>query len=195
MDVTRARALLADERRRVEESLERSRGELRSEHDELIDQDQHQADSASELSDREDAEGRTVRLEEQLEAVARAEHRLEAGTYGVSIESGAPISDARLETMPTVERTADEESAREAGGAPPGDGDDTTPLDAVEPPPPDLADIPMARSADPEVDPQETDDEIQLDIAGEAYDGEGGAAGVGLPDPDDAVVDRDYRPE
>jgi len=36
--------------------------------------------------------------------------RLAAGTYGLSIESGKPIPDERLETLPTAERTAEEEA-------------------------------------------------------------------------------------
>jgi DnaK suppressor protein len=51
-------------------------------------------------------------LRDQLAAVERAEARLAAGTYGISIESGEPIADARLEARPTAELTADEERAR-----------------------------------------------------------------------------------
>jgi DnaK suppressor protein len=32
------------------------------------------------------------------------------GTYGVSIESGQPIPDARLEAIPWAERTAEEQA-------------------------------------------------------------------------------------
>jgi len=48
-------------------------------------------------------------LHEQLAAVDRAEMRLAAGTYGVSVESGKPIPDERLEAVPTAERTVEEE--------------------------------------------------------------------------------------
>lgn len=51
-------------------------------------------------------------LREQLAAVERAEQRLAAGTYGLSVESGRPIPDERLEARPTAELTADEERAR-----------------------------------------------------------------------------------
>jgi len=43
-------------------------------------------------------------------AVARAEARVEAGTYGLSVESGEPIPDERLEAIPTAERTAEEQA-------------------------------------------------------------------------------------
>ena len=43
-----------------------------------------------------------------LDAIERAEKRLADGTYGLSVESGRPIPDERLETIPWAERTADE---------------------------------------------------------------------------------------
>jgi DnaK suppressor protein len=49
-------------------------------------------------------------LRVDLAAVERAEQRLAEGTYGLSIESGEPIPDERLEIMPTAERTAEEEA-------------------------------------------------------------------------------------
>jgi DnaK suppressor protein len=56
-------------------------------------------------------------LRQRLSALERAEQRLAAGTYGLSIESGTPIPDERLEALPTAERTAGEERAwAERGG-------------------------------------------------------------------------------
>jgi DnaK suppressor protein len=49
------------------------------------------------------------RIERELEAVARAEKRLADGTYGLSVESGEPIPDERLEAYPTAERTVEEQ--------------------------------------------------------------------------------------
>ena len=48
-------------------------------------------------------------LREELAAVERAEERLMSGTYGLSIDSGEPIPDERLEAVPTAERTVEEE--------------------------------------------------------------------------------------
>jgi DnaK suppressor protein len=59
--------------------------------------------------------GRLEDLRRQLAEVSRAEGRLEAGTYGISIESGDPIPDEQLEAVPTAERTVEEE--RRARGA------------------------------------------------------------------------------
>jgi DnaK suppressor protein len=57
-------------------------------------------------------EGLSDDLREELSAVERAEARLAAGTYGLSVESGEPIPDERLEAIPTAERTAEEEARR-----------------------------------------------------------------------------------
>jgi DnaK suppressor protein len=201
VDTERARALLRRERERLEAILERERAEFEGspavQSGGLTEVDQHQADEGTEMYDREDLEGRIARVEAELAAVARAERRLEEGTYGISVESGAPIPDERLEAVPAAERTAEEEERfrAELKAPMPSDDDDRTPLDEPAEPPHDLAEIPMSRDHDPTVDPQEVDDEVRLPIPGEAYPGEGGAPDVGRPAVDDPVVDRRYRPE
>jgi DnaK suppressor protein len=108
MDPERARELLAQERERIERALGRlghqDTGEPADEKD--------PANLASDLYQDELDEGLEDDLREQLAAVERAEQRLIDGTYGLSIESGEPIPDERLEILPTAERTADEERAR-----------------------------------------------------------------------------------
>jgi DnaK suppressor protein len=197
VDDDRARALLQGERERIEAILERHRAEFeRAGEGELASYDQQQADEGTETYDREDLEGRIARAEGELAAVERAQRRLAEGAYGVSVESGEPIPDERLEAIPTAERTAEEEARLRRAAAPqPDDGDDATPLDEPAEPAGDLADIPLSRDHSPVVDPQERDDEVRLPMAGEAYPGEGGAPDVGEPAPDDPVVDRRYRPE
>ena len=64
---------------------------------------------ASDLYQDELDEGRADDLRNDLAAVERAEARLAAGTFGLSVESGEPIPDERLEAIPTAERTAEEE--------------------------------------------------------------------------------------
>jgi RNA polymerase-binding transcription factor len=54
-------------------------------------------------------------LQARLAAVERAERRLAAGTYGLSIASGKPIPDERLELLPTAELTVEKERAHGAG--------------------------------------------------------------------------------
>ena len=48
-------------------------------------------------------------LRRELDSLERAEARLADGTYGLSVESGEPIPDARLEARPTAERTIEEQ--------------------------------------------------------------------------------------
>lgn len=113
MDEARARELLAAERQRIEHALaDLTRGGG----DELSHLDQHIADEASELFEEERDRGIAERLRAELRAVDRAERRLAEGTYGVSVESGAPIPDARLEVVPTAERTVEEEARHGRAG-------------------------------------------------------------------------------
>ena len=106
MDPDRARELLTAERERIERALARlgheDTGEPADEED--------PGNLASELYQDELDEGRAEDLRKELAAVERAEARLAAGTYGLSIESGKPIPDERLEVVPTAERTVEEET-------------------------------------------------------------------------------------
>lgn len=106
MDPARARELLAVERKRIEEALARrthvSTGEPQDEDD--------PGNQASDLYQDELEQGLEDDLREELKAVERAEARLAAGTYGLSVESGKPIPDERLEALPTAERTVEEEA-------------------------------------------------------------------------------------
>ena len=107
MDTEHARELLARERARVEKALA---GLSREPDEELSDLDQHPADEGTEVFEQERDEGLSDSLREELAAIERAERRLEEGTYGISVESGEPIPDGRLEAVPWAERTADEQN-------------------------------------------------------------------------------------
>ena len=106
MDPERARELLAAERERIERALSRLGHQDTGEPAD----DQDPANLASELYQDELDEGRAQDLRRELEAVKRAEARLAAGTYGLSVVSRKPIPDERLEAIPTAERTAEEEA-------------------------------------------------------------------------------------
>ena len=80
--------------------------------------DQHNADAGSDLFENERDQSVIERLERELEAIARAEQRVEEGTYGVSVESGEPIPDGRLEAIPWAERTAEEQARFDARQGP-----------------------------------------------------------------------------
>jgi DnaK suppressor protein len=106
MDPERARELLAAERERIERALARRRHQDTGE--EADEQDP--GNLGSDLYQDEFDAGLADDLREELAAVERAEARLAAGTYGISIESGKMIPDERLEAIPTAERTAEEEA-------------------------------------------------------------------------------------
>ena len=108
MDADRARELLNAERERIDRALSRVVHEDDSEPADEYDP----ANLASDLYQDEFDEGLAEDLRAQLAAVERAEQRLAAGTYGLSVESGQPIPDGRLEARPTAELTADEERAK-----------------------------------------------------------------------------------
>ena len=73
------------------------------------DTDEPGDEGSEDLYEDERDEGRREDLRSELAAVARAEERLAAGTYGVSVESGEPIPDERLQARPTAERTVEED--------------------------------------------------------------------------------------
>jgi DnaK suppressor protein len=102
MEPERARELLARERARIEE-------ELRNLDPETTDEPEDIPGQAVELVEVELELGLRETLLDELEAVERAEQRLADGTYGLSIESGLPIPDERLEAVPTAERTVEEQ--------------------------------------------------------------------------------------
>ncbi len=106
MDPDRARELLARERARIEQSIAALEGEGPLEGDQRIEPGDNDSED---LYQDEFDQGRLEDLRGQLAAVERAEARLEAGTYGLSVDSGEPIPDARLEARPTAERTVEEE--------------------------------------------------------------------------------------
>ena len=110
MNADEARELLAAERSRIERELGRRGHEDDAEPADEFDA----ANLAADLYQDELDEGRRDDLHDQLAAVERAEARLAAGTYGLSVASGVPIPDERLRAAPTAELTAEEERA--AGG-------------------------------------------------------------------------------
>jgi DnaK suppressor protein len=110
MDPQRARELLTRERERIESELGALRSDRGGDGGELAAVDQHNADAGSDLFENERDQSVIERLERELEAIARAEKRLGDGTFGVSVESGEPIPDGRLEAIPWTERTAEEQA-------------------------------------------------------------------------------------
>lgn len=111
MDAGRARQLLSARREQVERALSEHAATARSSRED----DQVGDDSATRLQADELDEGLEEELRAELAAIARAERRLEDGTFGTSIESGAQIPDARLEMIPWAERTRREQERFDRG--------------------------------------------------------------------------------
>jgi DnaK suppressor protein len=105
MDSDHARELLAGERARIEPALADLRQAMAREQDPF-----EPSDVGRDLFDNKPGEGLAERLREELEAVEQAHRRLTEGTYGLSVESGKLIPDARLETIPWTEPTAEEQA-------------------------------------------------------------------------------------
>jgi DnaK suppressor protein len=110
VDPEHAAELLRTERARIERALV-----TREHQDDGEEKDsQDPGNFGSDLWQDEFDEGMLGDLNVQLAAVGRAEERLAAGTYGLSVESGEPIPDERLEVFPTAELTVEEERARQS---------------------------------------------------------------------------------
>ncbi len=106
MNEDRAKELLAAERERIEQEI----AALERGGPEEGDERREPGDYASEnlYQDELDA-GRAQDLRDRLTAVERAEARLADGSFGLSVRSGEPIPDERLEANPTAELTVEEQ--------------------------------------------------------------------------------------
>ena len=116
MDDQRARELVAGERKRIEAALHELLGEVHSEG--LLERQQTgESDPGSELATEMVEMALITHLRDQLAAVERAEARIAAGTFGVLIDSGQAIPEARLAAEPLAERTLDEQRLHDGGDA------------------------------------------------------------------------------
>jgi DnaK suppressor protein len=105
---------VAGERTRIESRLRELVNEVRAE-DSLERQQTGESDSGSELATEMVEVAMVVDLRTELAAVARAEQRIAAGTFGRSIDSGLAIPDERLEAVPLAERTTEEQQMYDDG--------------------------------------------------------------------------------
>jgi len=109
IDTTRFRDALLAERKRIAAALENLRnenaGNTEEDNDEALDQ--HLADAATALHDRELDEGLTENEEDLLSAIDAALRRIEDGTYGICTNCGKPIGEERLEALPWTDLCID----------------------------------------------------------------------------------------
>jgi DnaK suppressor protein len=90
--------------------------------DELADYDQHPADQGTETFEQELDESTLLFLEEELHRVQEARKALAEGRYGVCVDCGKEIPQARLEALPESVRCVEDQRLyearlRQAGGA------------------------------------------------------------------------------
>jgi len=115
----RARELVAAERARITAALADLEADVRSEGPLQGQQTGESWELGTDMA-REGVDLALVAsLRGQLIAADRAAARIDAGTYGRSVESGRPIPTERLEAMPLADRTMEEQVALElweAGG-------------------------------------------------------------------------------
>jgi DnaK suppressor protein len=108
MEEARARQLLGTERERVERLLGDT--DLAGEEDrDAASGSGDIADPAQPLTAEEGDDAIAAGLRGRLDAIGRAEARLDAGTFGRSVRSNVPIPDERLEADPAAELTFEEE--------------------------------------------------------------------------------------
>lgn len=116
IDTSRFKDLLLAERDRVTAALDNLRNENPGTvEDETGDetQDQHLADAATAMHDRELDYGLADNERDLLAAIDAALARIEQGTYGTCTNCGRPISEERLEALPWASLCIDDARARE----------------------------------------------------------------------------------
>lgn len=110
MEHAKAKELLDAERLRVEQLLAQMDQEGGNDRT-AANQEGDMFDSAQPLTEEGTDDSIRAQLQDRLVAVDRAEQRLAGGTYGLSVRSGQPIPDDRLEADPAAELTVDEASS------------------------------------------------------------------------------------
>jgi RNA polymerase-binding transcription factor len=116
MDPKRARSLLIAERDEVRVLLKGT--EESGQEDRVAEVDSEAGDTgdaALPLTEEGMDDAISESLRNRLDAIDRALHRLDEGTYGRSVRSGEPIPDERLEADPAAELTVEEARAAERG--------------------------------------------------------------------------------
>ena len=115
MDQDRARALLRAEREDVQGLLKDSESAGQQDRQSELDSETGDfSDAAQPLQAQGEDDAIAESLRARLDAIDRALHRLDEGTYGRSTLSGEPIPDERLEADPAAELTIEEARANEA---------------------------------------------------------------------------------
>ena len=111
MDESVARQRLLAERAEVVQLLKGSESAATQDRD-AEDEPGDYADAAQPLTAQGMDDALAEGFRDRIAAIDRALKRLDDGTYGRSVRSGAPIPDERLEADPAAELTVDEARGR-----------------------------------------------------------------------------------
>ncbi|MGI8314966.1 TraR/DksA C4-type zinc finger protein [Halobacillus mangrovi] len=114
MDYTHYKKQLEERKREIEERLIKQ-GNFGMERGlasdmasgELSQYDNHPADSGTELYEREKDIALLGHLKEELSDIQYSLNQMKKGTYGICEKTGQPISDERLEALPTARTVAE----------------------------------------------------------------------------------------
>lgn len=111
LDIDHFRALLIEERKRMQDELEQVRNRSTDMDNALPEEgeggDEDTADLASAMMDKEMDLSVEDELEDILNQVDRAFQKIEEGTYGICDVSGNPIPKSRLELIPFATLTVE----------------------------------------------------------------------------------------
>ncbi len=108
MDEARARQRLDETLAELDDTAGKVRGENEEFHDEAAynsgSLSQHPAEYGTDITNRMEQNLLLEEAEQERERVLDALHRLDDGTYGICVDCGAPIDEARLEARPQAAR-------------------------------------------------------------------------------------------
>lgn len=114
MDTQEARQSLEQMLREIDSATAILEAEGAGDSSELSHSDQHPGDTASELTDADNQNALLDNSAQQRAEVEAALQRIEAGSYGVCVDCGQPIPDARLEVRPEAARCVADQEKHEA---------------------------------------------------------------------------------
>ena len=114
MDTQDVRNQLEQMLRELDSTTATLEGEGAGETSEISHHDQHPADTATEVADVDRQDAVIEAAAEQRAQVEAALARLDDGTYGVCVDCGRQIPQARLEVRPEAARCVEDQAKAEA---------------------------------------------------------------------------------
>jgi DnaK suppressor protein len=114
VDTQEARQSLEQMLREIDSATATLEAEGAGDSSELSHIDQHPGDTASELTDADNQNALLENSAQQRAEVEAALARIEDGSYGVCVDCGQPIPDARLEVRPEAARCVEDQGKYEA---------------------------------------------------------------------------------